>query len=57
LVELHKNRLPRCLRGKESTLMQELLMHGLEDPLEEGIATYSSILAWRMLWTEELGGL
>ena len=57
MVELHKNRLPRCLRGKESTLMQELLMHGLEDPLEEGIATYSSILAWRMLWTEELGGL
>ena len=28
-----------------------------EDPLEEGMATHSSILAWRMLWTEELGGL
>ena len=27
-----------------------------EDPLEEGIATYSSILAWRIPWTEELGG-
>ena len=26
---------------------------GQEDPLEEGIATYSSILAWRVLWTEE----
>jgi len=24
-----------------------------EDPLEEGIATHSSILAWRTLWTEE----
>ena len=27
------------------------------DPLEEGMATYSSILAWRILWTEEFGGL
>ena len=30
---------------------------GWEDPLEEGIATYSSILAWRILWPEEAGGL
>ena len=30
---------------------------GREDPLEEGVATYSSILAWRIPWTEELGGL
>ena len=27
-----------------------------EDPLEEGMATHSSILAWRILWTEESGG-
>ena len=27
-----------------------------EDPLEEGRATYSSILTWRIPWTEELGG-
>ena len=27
-----------------------------EDPLEEGIATHSSILAWRITWTEEPGG-
>ena len=27
-----------------------------EDPLEESMATYSSILAWRILWTEEPGG-
>ena len=26
---------------------------GQDDPLEKGIATHSSILAWRMLWTEE----
>ena len=30
---------------------------GREDPLEEGIATHPSILAWRILWTEELGEL
>ena len=28
-----------------------------EDPLEEGTATHSSILAWRILWTEEPGRL
>ena len=30
---------------------------GGEDPLEEGMATYSSVLAWRILWTEEPSGL
>ena len=30
---------------------------GQEDPLEEGMATYSSILAQRIPWTEESGGL
>jgi len=30
---------------------------GQEDPLEKGMATHSSILAWRTPWTEELGGL
>ena len=30
---------------------------GWEDPLEKGIATHSSVLAWRIPWTEETGGL
>ena len=30
---------------------------GWEDRLEEGMATHSSILAWRIPWTEEPGGL
>ena len=30
---------------------------GRQDPLEEEIATHSSILAWRVPWTEEPGGL
>ena len=33
------------------------LIPGREDPLEEGAATHSSILAWRIPWTEEPGGL
>ena len=30
---------------------------GWEDPQKEGMATHSSILAWRIPWTEETGGL
>ena len=38
----------------QETWVQSL---GREDPLEKGLATYSSILAWRIPWTEEPGGL
>ena len=38
----------------KKTLVQSL---GQEDPLEDGMATHSSILAWRIPWTEEPGGL
>ena len=34
-----------------------VLSPGQEDPLEEGMATHSSILAWRISWTEEPRGL
>ena len=30
---------------------------GQKDPLEKGMATHPSILAWRISWAEELGGL
>ena len=33
------------------------LILGQEDPPEEGMATHSSILTWRIPWTEESGGL
>ena len=36
---------------------QETQSLGWEDPLEEGVATHSSILAWEIPWTEEPGGL
>ena len=39
--------------------MQETQVRSLDqdNPLEEGMATHSSILAWRIPWTEEPGGL
>ena len=39
--------------------LQEMLVQSLgqEDPLELEMATHSSILAWRIPWTEEPGGL
>ena len=45
--------------GKESVCNAGNLgsIPGLEVPLEEGLATHSSILAWRIPWTEEPGGL
>ena len=44
---------------KNLPAMQELQVQSLgqEDPLEEGMATHSSILTWRILWTEEPGRL
>ena len=46
-------------RVKNLPAVQETQVLSLswEDPLEEGIATHSSILAWRVPWTEEPGGL
>ena len=50
------------LSSKESTAL--VAVHetwvqslGWEDPLVEGMATHSSILAWRIPWTEETGGV
>ena len=44
---------------KDRTLVQETWVQSLgqEDPLEKGMATHSSILAWRIPWTEESGEL
>ena len=43
---------------KNPPVMQETWVWflGWEDPLEKGMATYSSILAWRIPWTEDPGG-
>ena len=42
------------LPAMQETWVQSL---GWEDPLEKGMATHASILAWRIPWTEEPGGL
>ena len=44
---------------KNLPVMQEIGVQSLgqEDPLEKRMATHSSILAWRIPWTEEPGGL
>ena len=44
---------------KNSPVMQEMWVRSLgqEDPLEKEMATHCSILAWRIPWTEEPGGL
>ena len=42
------------LSARQETWVQCL---GKEDPLEEGMATHSSILAWKITWSEEPGGL
>ena len=44
---------------KNLPAIQEMWVQSLgwKDPLEKEMATYSSILAWDILWTEELGGL
>ena len=47
------------LKVKNLPAMQETWVPSLdgEDPLEKGMSTYSSILAWRIPWTGEPGGL
>ena len=49
VVQMVKN-----LPAMQETRVQSL---GREDPLEKGMAIHSSILAWRIPWTEDPGGL
>ena len=45
---------PPAIQELQETQVQSL---GLEDPLQKEIAAHSSILAWKIPWTEEPGGL
>ena len=62
-VRLHRRPPTRLLCPLKNLLaMQEMQETGVrslgqEDLLEEGMATHTSILAWRIPWTEEPGGL
>ena len=59
LKKKKKEALPNSSAVKTPPAMQEtqVLSLGWEDPLEKGMATHSSILAWRIPWTREPGGL
>ena len=48
---------PQSVKHLPAMRETQVLFLGQEDPLEKGMATQSSILAWRILWTEEPGGL
>ena len=50
---------PTAQRVKNLPAMQEMKVQclGREDPLEKEMATQSNILAWKIPWTEEPGGL
>ena len=58
-VNLFSLWLPLWLSVKKPRPMHETRVQSLgqEDPLEKGMATHSSILAWGIPWTEEPGGL
>ena len=53
-VPMAKSQTVKNLPARQETWVQFL---GWEDPLEKGMATHSSIIAWRIPWTEESGGL
>ena len=57
LEDVPERGLPR--RFRTCLPMQEMRVQSLawEDPLEEDMTTHSSILAWRIPWTEKPGGL
>ena len=58
-VNSRENQLSRWLSGKESSCQAGHvgLIPGPRDPLEKELATHSSILVWKIPWTEETGGL
>ena len=53
-IHIHIAQSVKNLPAVQETRVQSL---GWEDPLEKEMATHSSILAWKISWTEEAGGL
>ena len=47
---------PPAVQEMQATHAMRVQSLGQEDPLEESMAAHSSILAWRIPWTEEPGG-
>ena len=49
--------MPQAVKNLPALQETQVSSQGWEDPLEKGMATHSSILAWRIPWIEEPGGL
>ena len=56
LIKPKERGLWKPLIYSQSVISAHVELLGWEDPLEKGMATHSSILAWRIPWTEETGG-
>ena len=48
---------PQMVKNLPAMRETQVRSLGQEDPLEKGMATHCSVLAWRIPWTEEPGGL
>ena len=57
LLALPLSLVAQVVKNSPSLWETWVLSLGWEEPLEESMAMYSSILAWRIPWTEEPGGL
>ena len=54
---LHTSLVTQSVENVSAVQETQVRSLGQEDPLEEEMATHSSILAWRIPWTEQPGGL
>ena len=55
--DLKPSLIAQLVKNLPATQETQVRFLGRQDPLEKGMATHSSILAWRIPWTEEPGGL
>ena len=55
-TNLYRLRVAQMIKNLPTPWETQIHFLGEEYPLEEGMATHSSILAWRITWTEEPGG-
>ena len=56
-MQFHDGSVVKNLPAVQEMQETQVRSLGQEDPLEKEMATYSSLLAWRIPWTEEPGGL
>ena len=55
--ELYGSQVAQMVKYRPAMWETRVRSLGQEDPLEKGMATHSNILAWRVPWTEEPGGV